>query len=123
MRDLLRWQFDLTWSLFEYHLDRLTPADFLWEPTDNVWTVRNSVPDWADRRVDVMRRGLAAKYTLDSEPGAVLLGTGHAALVEGNDRDDRFWGVCAGEGRSVLGILLTERRGVLRHLREAGSSA
>jgi hypothetical protein len=48
MRDLLRWQFDLTWSLFEYHLDRLNPDDFLWEPTANVWTVRNGTPDWAD---------------------------------------------------------------------------
>lgn len=52
MRDLLRWQFDLTWSLFEYHLDRLTPDDFLWEPTDNVWTVRNGTPDWAETEPD-----------------------------------------------------------------------
>ncbi len=29
---LLRGQFDLTWSLFAYHLDRLVPEDFLWEP-------------------------------------------------------------------------------------------
>ncbi|WP_326562776.1 DinB family protein [Micromonospora sp. NBC_01796] len=51
--DLLRWQFDLTWSLFEYHLERLEPADFLWEPAAHCWTVRPTidggwVPDWAD---------------------------------------------------------------------------
>ncbi|WP_037674752.1 DinB family protein [Streptomyces griseus] len=55
--DLLRGQFDLTWALFEYHLDRLTPEDFLWEPAPHCWTMHRSaegegegawVPDWAD---------------------------------------------------------------------------
>ncbi len=55
--DLLRWQFDLTWSLFEYHLERLEPEDFLWEPGPLCWTVRRSpegawVPDWADSEPD-----------------------------------------------------------------------
>ncbi|QIJ65519.1 DinB family protein [Streptomyces sp. JB150] len=50
---LLRWQFDLTWSLFEYHLERLEPDDFLWEPAVTCWTVRRGdegtwVPDWAE---------------------------------------------------------------------------
>ena len=54
---LLRWQFDLTWSLFEYHLERLEPADFLWEPAAHCWTVRPGadgawVPDWADSEPD-----------------------------------------------------------------------
>ena len=39
-RDLLRWQFEMTWSLFEYHLERLVPEDFLWEPAAHCWTVR-----------------------------------------------------------------------------------
>ncbi|MFF2780339.1 DinB family protein [Streptomyces sp. NPDC058052] len=53
-RELLRRQFDLTWSLFEYHLERLEPEDFLWEPPGtHCWTVRQApggewVPDWAD---------------------------------------------------------------------------
>jgi hypothetical protein len=56
-RDLLRWQFDFTWSLFEYHLERLEPADFLWEPAALCWTVRPGadgawVPDWADTEPD-----------------------------------------------------------------------
>ncbi|NYJ32457.1 DinB family protein [Nocardiopsis aegyptia] len=38
---LLSSQFDLTWALFEYHLDRLVPEDFLWEPARVCWTVRN----------------------------------------------------------------------------------
>ncbi|WP_394834827.1 DinB family protein [Pendulispora rubella] len=58
-RDLLRWQFDLTWQLFEFHLDRLTPEDFLWEPAAHIWTVRPGfqpeapwVPDWAETELD-----------------------------------------------------------------------
>ncbi|TLS41247.1 DinB family protein [Streptomyces montanus] len=52
-RELLRWQFELTWSLFEYHLERLEPEDFLWEPAPHCWTVRQDaggtwVPDWAE---------------------------------------------------------------------------
>ncbi|MET8569468.1 DinB family protein [Streptomyces sp. NPDC004783] len=55
--DLLRWQFDLTWSLFEHHLERLGPDDFLWEPAALCWTVRRSedgawVPDWAETEPD-----------------------------------------------------------------------
>lgn len=55
--DLLRWQFDLTWSLFEYHLERLEPHDLLWEPASLVWTIRrdpdgNPVPDWSDTEPD-----------------------------------------------------------------------
>ncbi|MET7707645.1 DinB family protein [Micromonospora sp. NPDC005413] len=54
---ILRWQFDLTWSLFDYHLERLEPADFLWEPSAHCWSVRRSsdgswTPDWADTEPD-----------------------------------------------------------------------
>ncbi|MEV6910066.1 DinB family protein [Amycolatopsis sp. NPDC051071] len=53
---LSRWQFDLTWSLFEYHLDRLKPGDFLWEPSDLCWTVREDggvwSADWAGTEPD-----------------------------------------------------------------------
>ncbi|WP_330231845.1 DinB family protein [Nocardia sp. NBC_00508] len=56
-RDLLRWQFDLTWSLAGIHLDALTAADFLWEPAGVTWTVRPDAdgiwrPDWADTEPD-----------------------------------------------------------------------
>ncbi|MEU0458247.1 DinB family protein [Streptomyces sp. NPDC006129] len=55
--ELLRAQFELVWSLFEYHLERLEPEDFLWEPGPYTWTVRRSadgtcVPDWADTEPD-----------------------------------------------------------------------
>ncbi|MFF0739360.1 DinB family protein [Streptomyces sp. NPDC004111] len=55
--DVPRWQFELTWSLFEYHLERLEPADLLWEPAALCWNVRRDatggwVPDWADAEPD-----------------------------------------------------------------------
>lgn len=46
-RDLLRWQFEMTWSLFEYHLDLLTPDDILWEPKNpNIITMRHNGTHW-----------------------------------------------------------------------------
>ncbi|MDN5934504.1 MAG: hypothetical protein L0I24_26105 [Pseudonocardia sp.] len=50
--DLRRWQFDLTWALLEYHLDRLVPEDVLLEPADLCWTLHPDghggwTPDWA----------------------------------------------------------------------------
>ncbi len=55
--ELVRWQFDLTWSLFEFHLERLSEADFLWEPAALCWTLRPDgaggwVPDWAETEPD-----------------------------------------------------------------------
>ncbi|MFQ6397609.1 DinB family protein [Nocardia sp. KC 131] len=54
---VLRWQFDLVWSLFEFHLDRLEDDDYLWEPVGLCWTLRRDergvwVPDWADSEPD-----------------------------------------------------------------------
>jgi hypothetical protein len=56
-RDLLRDQYELTWALFEYHLERLRPEDFLWEPVELCWTLRRGpggvwIPDWADSEPD-----------------------------------------------------------------------
>ncbi|WP_228000708.1 DinB family protein [Nocardia australiensis] len=56
-RDLLRWQFDLTWSLSELHFTALRPEDFLWQPAAHSWTVRPHSdghwrPDWADEEPD-----------------------------------------------------------------------
>ena len=49
--DILRFQFDLTWSLFESHLDQLTPQSLLWEPAPVCWNMRMDrdgewIPDW-----------------------------------------------------------------------------
>ncbi|ALE75009.1 hypothetical protein Ae168Ps1_4081c [Pseudonocardia sp. Ae168_Ps1] len=44
MTDLLREQFDLTWALAEYHLERLTDDDLAWAPAPLHWTVHRG-PD------------------------------------------------------------------------------
>ncbi|NJP68692.1 DinB family protein [Streptomyces spiramenti] len=54
---LLRNQFDLTWALLEYHVDRLEEADVHWRPAPLCWGVRQDatgrwVPDWADSEPD-----------------------------------------------------------------------
>jgi ribA/ribD-fused uncharacterized protein len=74
--------------------------------------------DWAAVQIPVMRTGLEAKFTRESEAGLYLLGTGDQGLIEGNDWGDKFWGMCFEDGRYVgqnwLGILLMARRAQLR---------
>jgi DinB superfamily len=50
---VFRWQFDLTWSLLDGHLGALQDDDYLWEPVDGCWTVREVspgvwLPDWEE---------------------------------------------------------------------------
>ena len=54
---VLRWQFDLTWSLLDGHLDALRDEDCLWDPAQLCWTVREVapgiwLPDWAEPEPD-----------------------------------------------------------------------
>jgi ribA/ribD-fused uncharacterized protein len=65
--------------------------------------------DWEEVKVDVMRTALQLKF---SNPAlrAKLIATGDAELIEGNTWNDRFWGVCRGTGKNMLGLLLMELR-------------
>jgi N-glycosidase YbiA len=74
-------------------------------------------PDWAAVQIPVMRRGLAAKFLPDNEPGEFLLATGNDLLIEGNTWGDRFWGQVGGTGENWLGHLLTARRAELHWMR------
>ncbi len=51
-----------------------------------------------------------------SHPGllALLLATGDMELVEDNDWDDTYWGVCNGVGENNLGKLLMKIRAEAR---------
>jgi ribA/ribD-fused uncharacterized protein len=67
-------------------------------------------PRWGDVRVRVMEQVLRRKFAPGSELAGRLLATGDAELVEGNDWNDRFWGVCRGKGENHLGRLLMKIR-------------
>ncbi|MFC7405372.1 DinB family protein [Georgenia alba] len=55
-REALTWQFDMVWSLAQYHLPALTDEMCTWEPAPGAWTVRPTddgwVADWADEEPD-----------------------------------------------------------------------
>lgn len=71
-------------------------------------------PDWDNTgKLSVMARLLRQKFA-DPDLRALLLATGDAELVEGNNWGDRFWGVCDGGGHNHLGKLLMEVRAGIR---------
>ena len=71
-------------------------------------------PDWEQVKVQVMRDALLLKFK-QPEFKSKLLSTGNEFLVEGNDWNDTFWGVCGGKGRNMLGYLLMEIREELKN--------
>lgn len=75
-------------------------------------------PDWEEVKLDVMRRGLARKFTPKSDLADMLLSTGDSRLIEGNRWGDDFWGaVYIGDkyvGHNWLGWLLMAQRAELR---------
>ena len=57
LASILRWQFDLTWSLLDGHLQALSDEDYLWEPAPDCWTVRKGSTgfwsaDWVEPEPD-----------------------------------------------------------------------
>lgn len=70
-------------------------------------------PEWESVKVDVMLALVRQKFS-DPALRSKLLGTGNAQLVEGNTWNDRFWGVCEGQGENHLGRILMQVRSELR---------
>ena len=65
--------------------------------------------DWDFKRIEIMRYLLFQKFT-DPDLRRMLLETGDAELIEGNNWGDTFWGVSNGIGENQLGKLLMEVR-------------
>mmetsp|Transcript_11170 Transcript_11170/g.27028 ORF Transcript_11170/g.27028 Transcript_11170/m.27028 type:complete len:538 (-) Transcript_11170:556-2169(-) len=80
-------------------------------------------PDWGTARVDIMKQLLMAKFTSDKELTDRLVATGDRHLEEGNTWNDKFWGVCNGQGENKLGVLLMEVRSALRDGAGEGQAA
>lgn len=70
--------------------------------------------DWEDVKIGVMYDIVYAKFSQNPKLKQQLLNTGDEKLVEGNNWNDTFWGVCNGNGKNVLGKILMEVRLVLR---------
>jgi ribA/ribD-fused uncharacterized protein len=71
-------------------------------------------PDWSDDlKLKIMLDLLRLKF---AHPGLrqQLLMTRNAWLVEGNNWNDHFWGVCGGKGQNMLGLLLMKVRHEIR---------
>jgi ribA/ribD-fused uncharacterized protein len=77
--------------------------------------------DWEEVKVEVMYGLLRQKFRHGTPLAKLLLDTGDALLVEGNDWGDYFWGVCNGRGWNHLGKLLMRVREELRE--RAGAEA
>ncbi len=73
---------------------------------------------WNKYKINIMKDGLYAKFTQNSELYNLLLSTGSSILIEGNQWQDTFWGVVNGEGQNNLGLLLMLLRNELRILKE-----
>lgn len=76
-----------------------------------LWPIETA--DWESRRLDVMRELLREKFDELNAEADMLLATGGAGIVEGNNWGDTFWGVCKGVGENHLGKMLMEIRGEL----------
>ena len=53
------------------------------------------------------------KFTTNPNLAKRLLDTGDEELIEGNDWNDIFWGVCNGKGENNLGKILMRIRNEL----------
>ncbi len=66
--------------------------------------------DWEDVKVDLMSKIVEAKFEQNEELRNKLIETYPAILIEENDWNDRFWGVCEGKGKNTLGEILMDVR-------------
>lgn len=68
--------------------------------------------DWAEVKLDIMRRVDRAKFSQNLDLAAALRATGDAELVEDSPHDS-FWGTGDGTGQNWAGRVLMEVRGWL----------
>jgi N-glycosidase YbiA len=72
-------------------------------------------PKWEAAKFGIMEALLRQKFRKNSNFANWLLDTGNRPLIEGNNHDDKIWGVVAdGTGENHLGKLLMKIRSELR---------
>jgi len=70
-------------------------------------------PEWQSVKLEVMKGLIEQKFSKGSSLGVKLLSTGTCLIVEGNNWNDRFWGVCKGKGENNLGKLIMNQRSLI----------
>lgn len=66
--------------------------------------------DWEEVKDEVMYKLLRQKFSQHPTLSQQLVATGDQQLMEGNWWGDRYWGVCRGQGKNMLGVLLMQVR-------------
>ena len=71
--------------------------------------------DWESVKLSIMEELIRIKFTSNRDIQQLLLDTQNAELIEGNNWNDRFWGVCKGKGENNLGKILMKIRNEFLH--------
>lgn len=66
--------------------------------------------DWEKVKDQYMYEIVLAKFSQNEDLKQKLLDTGNALLIEGNNWNDCYWGVCRGRGQNKLGKILMRVR-------------
>lgn len=70
--------------------------------------------DWEEIKDSVMYDICRAKFTQNPNLAQLLIETGDATLIEGNNWGDVVWGVCNGVGENRLGKILMQIRSEIK---------
>lgn len=62
--------------------------------------------DWEKVKDDIMTEIVRNKFIQNKNLMQKLLDTKDEELIEGNTWNDRYWGVCDGKGKNILGKIL-----------------
>lgn len=71
--------------------------------------------DWEDIKDDIMYKVVLEKFKQNDDLRLKLISTGDEELIEGNNWNDTYWGVCNGKGRNMLGKTLMKIRKELKY--------
>ena len=80
------------------------------------------IKEWNIRRIDVMKKCIVEKFTIQNDYGELLLSTGNRYIIE-KAYWDSFWGAGRnGKGKNMLGKILMEHRAKLQSIRDIKNS-
>ena len=65
---------------------------------------------WHEDKLDIMMELVETKFRQNKDLMDLLIETGDAELIEGNNHNDTFWGTCDGLGSNYLGRILMNVR-------------